>query len=239
MSFGNGQSYCFDKLALVCKSFVKIDIEVYNRYYPMKKKVAPILASLLLACAIFSVSIYKGVTPNYAFSPQVLTPSPSPHDVEVDYELTYPGNISPDSPLWFAKALRDKIEHTLTTNPDNQAKLSLECADKRLVMARELFEKGKHDLGLATLIKAEKYLDMAVSHAKAHSVTDTDFFEKAALSSLKHREIIEEHILPVAPDDLRPEVVKTGDYAKNTYKDSRDMLQNIGMAAPDNPFDIE
>lgn len=206
----------------------------------MNKRVAAIFASLLLSCAIFTVSIYKGVTPNYAFSPQVLSETTtSPQDININYQLIYPGKILPDNPLWVLKALRDKIEHTFTFNHEDQAALSLKCADKRLVMAKQLFEKGKPDLGMATLMKAEKYLDSAVSHAKEAEVPDNSFFEAATLASLKHREVIEENILPKTPEDLKPEVVKTEDYSKNAYKSSRDVLQNQGLNAPDNPFDIE
>lgn len=207
----------------------------------MKRRVVGIFTSFILACAIFSISIYKGVNSRYAFSPQVLSTTSTPNDITIEYYMVYPGKIKPDSPLWFAKALRDKVQHTLTFNHMTQARLSLICADKRLLMAQELFEKGKPDLGMSTLVKGEKYLSMAVEHAKESKSMDKslDFFEKAALASLKHREIIEENILPKTPDDLKPEVVKTEDYSKNTYKASRDILRNNGITAPKNPFDIE
>jgi hypothetical protein len=207
----------------------------------MRLRFVAILTSLILACAIFTVSIYKGVSPRYAFSPAVLSDTAvNPEDINIDYDLTYPGKILPDSPFWFAKAVRDRVIHLFTFDHQSQADLALTCADKRLQMAKAMFEKGKPDLGMTTLVKAEKYLADAVMHAKELDEGDNSaFFEKTSLSSLKHREIIEENILPLAPEDLKPEIVKTTDYTKNSYKESRDVLRNNGISAPINPFDIE
>jgi hypothetical protein len=107
-------------------------------------------------------------------------------------------------------------------------------------MSRDLFENKKADTALPTITKGEKYLEVASKEegvARSKGVDTTSFLTKLALASLKHRQLIEESILPIAPEDARPEIVKTEDYAKNIYKSSRDALNSRGIVAPKDPFD--
>ena len=208
----------------------------------MRKRFAGILTSLLMAIAIFTVSIIRGVMPNYAFSPQVLSDTvDTPSTINIAYDLIYPGKILPDHPLWYVKAIRDKIVHSLTFNHMSRAKLALKCADKRLQMAQEMFKKGKPDLGVATLERAEQYLAESVDHAKEaeSSEESKEFLRTASLASLKHREIIEENILPLSPEDLKPMIVKTEDLSKISYTKTRDTLHSYGITSPTNPFELD
>ena len=42
--------------------------------------------------------------------------------------------------------------------------------------------------------------------------------------------------MPRAPEDIKPGIVKSEDYAKNTYKSSRDALSSRGISPPKDPF---
>ena len=49
-------------------------------------------------------------------------------------------------------------------------------------------------------------------------------------------QIIEGKIIPLTPEDLKPDVNKAEDYAKNAYKSCRDGLNSKGIACPKDPF---
>jgi hypothetical protein len=90
------------------------------------------------------------------------------------------------------------------------------------------------------LSKSEKYLEEATkmeARARESGEDTSAFLVKLATASLKHRQVIEGSILPMAPEDGRPEVIKAGDYAKNAYNFCRDALNSKGIATPKNPFD--
>ena len=160
-------------------------------------------------------------------------------NMEIGYVLPYPGRVLPDSPIWFMKALRDKVWMGSTTNIMRKAELSLLFADKRLSASYELFKNEKPLLALTTLTKAEKYLESASAIEKKERGKGEDtksFLLTLAKASLKHREVIE-NMLTIVPDDIKPEVIKAGDYPKNVYKECRDALQSQGVSAPENPFD--
>lgn len=159
-----------------------------------------------------------------------------------DYVLPYPGKILPDSPLWFLKAARDRAWLFLTRKPQKRAELKVLFADKRLVMARMLFEKGKTELGVSTLSKAEKYLEESSSEAEAASTKGVDtnsFLIHLSKASLMHQYEIEENILKTAPSDVKPDVLKLVSYPKRIYENSRNKLLDRGIDTPKNPFDGE
>jgi predicted acylesterase/phospholipase RssA len=202
----------------------------------MKAKIVGIITTLIIAFTVLTVSVLKSASVPYAFSPMVLSESKVANkDIKIDYVLAYPGGILPDSPLWYIKALRDKIWYVVTLNPSKKAELNLLFADKRLSMATSLFKQNKPDLGFSTLTKAEKYLIKAIPK----DAKDTAYLNKLALASLKHREVIENEILPISSEDLKPEVIKSIDYSKETYKKVRDLLRSIGLNPSPNPFEVE
>jgi hypothetical protein len=179
---------------------------------------------------------------NYAFSS---SPSPTPFqtdsqkEINIDYLLPFPGKILPDNPLWYLKAIRDKIWLLITRDPGRQAELKLLFADKRLASSKILFERKKYELGFSTLTKAEKYLEEATNieiKNRGEGMDTAEFLNKLVYASLKHREVMEK-ILLMAPEDARPEIIKTEDYAINAYKSSRDALLSKCLPVPKSPFD--
>ncbi len=199
-----------------------------------KSKIAGILTTLLMAFAILLVSVFKSTSVDYVYS---ATPVPEKADnkdlVTVDYLLAYPGKINPDSALWYAKVVRDKTWYLFTFNPSKKRELNLLFADKRLSSSVTLFQNSKPDLGFSTLTKAEMYLEAAIPE----KADDNEYLTKLALASLKHREVIENEILPLTPEDLRPKVIKLSNYSKETFKKVRDLMLSKGLVAPVNPFE--
>ena len=195
----------------------------------------------VIAFAVLSVSVFKSASVRYAFA----TPSPEPagdtEKVDIGYTLPYPGRIMPDNPLWPVKALRDRVWYLLTTNPAKKTELALLFSDKRLGMSKSLFEKQKPELAFSTLTKGEKYLEESMIQAKKAGEKGEDiysFLGELSTASLKHRQVIGE-ILLTAPEDAKPEIIKTQDYSKNIYKETRDLLNSKGIAVPKNPFNGE
>jgi hypothetical protein len=198
------------------------------------------LSVLVFAFAILSISILESSSVSYSFT----SPTP-PSSVlgaaipQVDYQLPFPGGILPDNPLWGVKVLRDKVWYFITSSPLKRAELALLFADKRLVSSRILFENKKPDIAVSTFTKGEKYLEIAANQekeARAKGFDTSAFLVKLATAALKHREVAEAS-LSLVPEDGKPVVVKTEDYAKNIYKETRDALNSKGTTPPKDPFD--
>lgn len=202
----------------------------------MKSKIVSVTATIMIAFAILLASVLRSAAPRFAYSPMVLSESTQTgQKINIDYVLAYPGKIQPDNPLWYVKVLRDKIWLSLTFNTIKKAELNLLFADKRLNSSLSLFKNNKPDMGLTVLTKSGKYMEKAVKLAE----DDKDFYNKLSLASLKHREIIENEILPLTPEDLKPEVIKVEDYSKNTYILLKDRMLKVGLVPPNNPFELK
>jgi Domain of unknown function (DUF5667) len=159
----------------------------------------------------------------------------------VDYTLANPGQVLPDSPLWFLKATRDKVWVFVTTNELRKAELLLLFSDKRIGAATKLFEKGDSEQGMAALTKAEKYLEEALvlgQENRENGVSTDEFFVHLARASLKHYEIVMQ-LYSIAPEALKPTIVETGHYSKRVYEQSRNHLLEDGVTPPVSPFDWE
>lgn len=180
----------------------------------------------------------QSVAVTYVFATATPAPVLGATPPEVDYDLPFPGKITPDNFLWVFKAGRDKITYIFTKDPLKRAEKALLYSDKRLVMGRELFIKGKPDIALSTLSKGEKYLEIAAKEehlARQNGVDTSEFLYTFALASLKHRSVIAE-IMPMAPEDAKPELAKIENYSKNSFETSYHALNSKGLIAPKDPF---
>jgi len=201
--------------------------------------------AFILAFSVLAVSVMRTAAVSFALAPSDFsTPSPTgegfPKSDEVNYLLSFPGRILPDSPFWSLKAARDIVWYNITTNPLKKAQLALLFSDKRLSASIILLQNNKPDLALTTLSKGEKYLEIAVSEeriARSQGYDTSSFLTTLATASLKHRQMIEQEILPFVPEDAKPTIVKLEDYSKNSYKAARDGLNDKGQPLPMNPFD--
>lgn len=201
----------------------------------MHKHFAGTATALLIAFVILAVSMVKCATPRFAFYPNVLPESVDSSEVNVEYQMPYPGKISPDTPFWYIKALRDRARYWLTFKPTSKARLLLLFSDKRMMHARDLFVKTKPDLGYNTLTRSDNYLLQAYQKGQG----DAEAMKQIALASLKHREIIEEEIIPIAPEDAKPLLIKSIDSSVLMYNNSKKSLITLGITPPENPFDKE
>lgn len=197
--------------------------------------------AIFLAFAVLLISVFRSASVNYVFA----TPGPESKEIlgiktsGINYQLPYPGGIMPGNLFWPIKALRDKIWYTLTSNNLKKAELALLFADKRLAMSTVLFQQKKTSAAVSTLIKGEKYLEIAQEkeeEARKSGEDTSSFLIKLSKAALKHRELIEDQLMTMAPEDAKPDIVKAEDYSKNAFKDARDALNNKGIAVPESPF---
>lgn len=131
---------------------------------------------------------------------QDATPSATPTPVQ--YNLPYPG-LLPDHPLWFVKAVRDKIISLLISDPLKRSEFDLKQADKRLSAGVALIKKGKTEEGVSTISKAENYFEEAVRSASLAKTSGKDVMSWLATlvnASNKHQEVILEVEQTVSPD---------------------------------------
>jgi hypothetical protein len=200
------------------------------------------LFAFVLAFAILLVSVLRSssVSPAYEYSSYTIPLAANLVPIPVvNYNLPYPGTVLPDSPLWYLKAARDKLQYFVTADSLKKAELALLYSDKRLGASGMLLENKKPETAMTVLLKGEKYLEIAAKEealARKNGVDTADFLIKLTNASLKHREYIERVILPNTPEAIRPEIVKAEDYSKNTYKNCIDVLGSKGIIAPKNPF---
>lgn len=205
----------------------------------MLGRTAGILTTFFIAFGILIFSIFHSASVRYTFG-QSPTPSPiSIAQIEVDYHLPYPGRILPDSPFWIVKVIRDRTWLLMTTNSLKKAEISLLFANKRLASSKALFDRNKPDLALATLTRAEKYLEKATTYealAREEGMETGDFLEKLSIAALKHQELILE-MANSSPADVRGPVENTLSYSEKIYEDSKNLLDRQGRAFPLNPFE--
>jgi len=206
----------------------------------MLTKVLLIAFTLLVAFTILFASILRTASVRYEFNspPSANVNESLENEEKIDYFLAFPGKVLPDSPFWPLKALRDKIWLLFTTNPLRQAELKLLFADKRIGSSQILFEKGKEDIGLSTLTKAEKYLEEATlkeEEVRRTGIDTSEFLLRLSKASLKHYEITQ-GLLEIASGNVKPIIVQTQEYSKKSFERARNGLLEKGKSPLQNPF---
>jgi hypothetical protein len=142
---------------------------------------------------IISLTFFINLSYSYAQEP---SDSSATASATVDYPLPYPG-ILPDNPLYFMKALRDRVVSFFISDPFKQAEFNLLMADVRLNAAQYLFAKGesKYSLAETTISKGENYFYKSlvmVSNAKQQGVSLNDFVPKLITAAKKHEQVIKD-----------------------------------------------
>jgi hypothetical protein len=128
---------------------------------------------------------------------QTTGPTPTP----VAYALAYPG-LLPDSPLYFFKAIRDRIEAFFISSPDALSSFDMQESDKRVESAYLLVStENKVPLAESTFSKGENYFSDAINkaqQAKTQGMNIKDLSSQLFLSNQKHIEILHniEQIIP-------------------------------------------
>jgi hypothetical protein len=139
---------------------------------------------------------------------------------KVLYDLPYPG-LLPDNPLYFLKAIRDRLTDWFTRDYIKKAQLYLLYSDKRANSALFLAQKGKNNLAITTLSKGEKYFLKIIPLLKEAKKQGQDppvgFIEKLKLANTKHKEIAD-NFLKTMPQGLNGavmEIIKINEEIKN------------------------
>ncbi len=163
----------------------------------MRKKIATFFVAFLIL--IFGV-VAKPQSVKHFFSGFVLA-SVDAQSLDFDNQQTYyilpsPG-ILPDSPLFMFKDMKDDIIEMFSSNFAEKTRLMLLHSDKKLAMARVLFQRGKTKLVVKTLLSSEKKMLKLVELVK-NNKTSPKFIERLRLSARLHSEIIK----MVKNDDL-------------------------------------
>ena len=114
---------------------------------------------------------------------------------EIAYTLPYPGLLS-DHPLYVFKKMRDSILFFTTRDMLKKAMLYKQVSDKHISMAIQLSEKGKEELAIKELTRAEDYgakIPVILKESKKQGVSPTnDFIMELYQSNAKHKEVITE-----------------------------------------------
>lgn len=146
------------------------------------------MRKLLKIILVFSI-LYLVFSSTLAFAQDVASES-----ARNNYQLPYPG-LLPDSPLYFFKTLRDKIEDFLISDPLIKASFDLSNADKRLSTGLALFEKKKYELAESTISKGENYFEEGIKNLeqsrKEGRQIDPSLIVAYDSSARKHKEILE------------------------------------------------
>jgi hypothetical protein len=196
--------------------------------------------TMLLAFGILFVSVLRTASVHYSFNTKVLSSFPvSSLTSDIDYGLVFPGQVLPGDWLWPLKALRDRLWILTTVDLTKKMELYLLLADKRLGASVVLFERGKYELGVTTLNKAEGYLKMASETemiARTRGLDTKHFVYKLILASFKHRELIRA-FQTTAPDDVRNSLVVIENYPRSLYEEKNSLLKNENNSGLINPYE--
>lgn len=151
-----------------------------------------------LLLIILFVSSFLYVTPSFAQtdnstqSADIFITQPVTVSSQVNYTLAYPG-LLPDSPLYFLKALRDRVVSLLINNAVKQSQFNLLTSDKRINAATMLIAKGEDDLAITTISKSNNYFSEAITAAnKAYIQSKSNVWIYGNLKTAikKHEEVM-------------------------------------------------
>ncbi len=174
---------------------------------------------------ILSLLIFKS---NVLFAQQPTDSTNSAQTVtQVEYTLPYPG-LLPDSPLYFLKAIRDRIVGFLISDPLKKTEFDLLQADKRLNEGIFLFKKGesKYNLAESTISKGENYFNKALgelNQAKRQGEAISDIAPRLYKSSLKHQEIIK-NLIDKTKGDLKQKLIGQEKRVENFQREVKNII---------------
>lgn len=146
-------------------------------------------ARFIALCILFSFFLMLSVIfPRSANAELTITAQ------NVEYNLPYPGILA-DHPLYFVKALRDKMQLFLARDSYRKAEITLNDSDKKTHMALLLSKKSKWQMAANVMRQAEDAFDqipkyLETSRSQGTSPTD-EFVLTLRLSNDKHYQIIE------------------------------------------------
>jgi len=151
----------------------------------------------LLGGLVFIFAVYYLIaflSPAFAQAPTGTSEEGATKSAEkIDYSLPYPG-ILPDNPLYFLKAIRDRIISFIISDPVKKAEFNLLTSDKRIYASLMLAEKDKPALAISTLSKGNNYFHNAIGNASEAKKMGKDVdtvLHNMEKSIKKHQEVLE------------------------------------------------
>lgn len=157
------------------------------------------MRSVMFVFAFLALTLFS--LPHFVFADHDLTAEPHEEEksattavamTKVEYELAYPG-ILPDSPLYFLKAIRDRIVGSLVSDPLKKAEYLLLTSDKRFYAGIFLVDKNKDELALSTISKGNNYFEEAISkltQAQKDKKDTNPMLNKMLTAGKKHIEVL-------------------------------------------------
>lgn len=119
--------------------------------------------------------------------------------------LAEPTGLLPDSPFYFFKTLRERLQLLLTFDPLMKEELKLRLAEERAAEYSSLLEKGKIKPALAALNRQQIILDEVeegVKELKARGQDPTMILAKLEEQVARH-EMIMQRVLTQVPDEAK------------------------------------
>lgn len=133
--------------------------------------------------------------------------SNSSASAKVNYELPYPG-ILPDNPIYFLKAIRDRLVSYLINDPLKKAEFDLLTSDKKANGASYLAAHQKYDLAVTSFSKSTNYFIEGVSkldEAIRMGKDGASVLQNMKLAVKKHEEVLK-GIDESTPKNLKPQI---------------------------------
>jgi len=161
-------------------NILQLDILIEKCFIKNMKKLIAFFLLILFIFTFFSPFVLAQTSEEGVASPSA-------------YQLPYPGML-PDHPLYKLKVLRDKIILFFIRDPFKKAAKHLHMADKELLMALKLAEKGNIPLTQHTAFKAEHHMTLMVNESKRAVYSgrelDTELVQRAHQAAIKHQELL-------------------------------------------------
>lgn len=153
------------------------------------------------------------------------TASPSSTPVYIQYDLAYPG-ILPDHPLIKLKVLRDKLIPLFIQDTSKKIEFYLHQADKGILAAAMLVDKGKIDLAGQTALKAEHNMTVITPYLPWVDLKkDPSLLPKLKTASGKHQEVLLS-LIPRVPKKIQDVLLTVVEFSKKNEKMIYDSLSN-------------
>lgn len=125
-------------------------------------------------------------------------------DNRINYELPYPGML-PGNPLYSVKSARDSIMQWMMRDNIKKAQLRLQISDKHVRGAQMLLTENDYERAEDILLDGEQMFEKAIEdalNAKEQGASPTsEFKEKLKFSNLKHKQIIDDILKTVPPQE--------------------------------------
>lgn len=138
-----------------------------------------------------------------------------------DFSLPDAG-LTPDNPLYFLKAWKEKIQLFFTFGEENKTKQYLHLASVRLAEYQKMIKKGKADIADKTIKKYEDQLNRALDKAKKLKEKGKEIknlSRNLEETTSKHLEVLQQNL------EKAPEQAQKG--LKNAIENSQKQIKKI------------